>query len=218
MSYNGKLIVLEGPDGSGKSYHTQKLHERLTGSWLACLPADKKFIERVSKLDILHRSLAYNIDRALLVHEVLIPNLNKGKTVLCDRGPISNITMLASEYILHGNLTDRSSAISTAMGYLNPLSCPWPADMTIIFGAEESIMAERIKSRGDSASGIDNDDLLQRKLRYLYGHDFTGNGEIVRIDTSGDREKVADELYKIVTDFINSPPLPDPLTPSDIPF
>lgn len=94
----GLFITFEGPDGSGKSTQIRLLSEWLSGRGHEVVvtrePGGCKVAEEIREviLDIRHtdmtpvtEALLYAAARAQHVHEVILPALEKGKTVICDR-------------------------------------------------------------------------------------------------------------------------------------
>lgn len=100
----GKFITFEGIDGSGKSTQVALLEARLQalGKTVAVVrePGGTELSERIRTLLLDHRSrnlseraeaLLFSTARAQLVHEVIIPALEEGAVVLCDRYADSTI-------------------------------------------------------------------------------------------------------------------------------
>ncbi|MDD3531925.1 MAG: dTMP kinase [Candidatus Shapirobacteria bacterium] len=96
-SISGKLVVIEGLDGSGKSTQMALLEQELIkrGSNY-CLTREHtrdgavgKLIERVlssrGKLDSIALQLLFVADRLDHLERVIRPELDKGKLVICDR-------------------------------------------------------------------------------------------------------------------------------------
>lgn len=94
----GKLIVLDGPEGSGKSTQTQLLKNALQSAGLDVLavrdPGTTRVGEKVRAilLDPAHgeigmrcEMLLYMSARAQMMSEIILPALEAGKVVLCDR-------------------------------------------------------------------------------------------------------------------------------------
>lgn len=93
----GLLITLEGPEGSGKSTHSQLLaqHLRLKGHrvLLTREPGGtslsqvlrRLLLDPRSRLSPLSELFLYEADRAQHMAECVIPALQKGQIVLCDR-------------------------------------------------------------------------------------------------------------------------------------
>ncbi len=94
----GKLIVLDGMDGSGKSSHHRRLESELVAAGLkvtSCRdPGGTEIGDRIrsvlldhdlSAMDVNCETMLFMASRAQLVAEVIRPALAAGNTVLCDR-------------------------------------------------------------------------------------------------------------------------------------
>ena len=96
----GLFIVMEGPDGSGKTTQINLLKEYLEEAGYECLitrePGGTVIGEEVRQLILKEMSpvtemLLYAASRAQLVHEVIGPALEEGKIVISDRFVDSSI-------------------------------------------------------------------------------------------------------------------------------
>lgn len=100
----GKFIVFEGIDGSGKSTQMHLLKEWFEGAGLQVTmvrePGGTELSEKIRRLLLDHRSrdlgpraeaLLFSTARSQLVHEIIIPALDRGEVVLCDRYADSTI-------------------------------------------------------------------------------------------------------------------------------
>lgn len=100
----GKFIVFEGIDGSGKSTQMHLLKEWLEGAGnrvtMVREPGGTELSEKIRLLLLDHRSrdlgpraeaLLFSTARSQLVHEVIIPALDREEIVLCDRYADSTI-------------------------------------------------------------------------------------------------------------------------------
>lgn len=100
----GKFIVLEGPDGSGKSTMAQKIgqHFRELGKQIEFTrePGGTDISEKIRELildrkntemDYRTEALLYAAARAQLVHEKIIPWLQEGKVVISERFVYSSL-------------------------------------------------------------------------------------------------------------------------------
>lgn len=98
MDLAGKFIVIDGPDGSGKSTQLERLERRITETGGECVrakdPGGTEIGERIrhvllgydlSRMDVRCETLLFMASRAQLVAEVVRPALAAGKAVLCDR-------------------------------------------------------------------------------------------------------------------------------------
>ncbi len=96
--FTGKFIVLDGPDGCGKSTQCELLAEYLRKEGVEVLkthdPGGTKIGDQIRHLlkygakgimDVHTETMLFMASRAQLVAEVIKPAIEKGKTVLCDR-------------------------------------------------------------------------------------------------------------------------------------
>ena len=95
--FSGKFIVLDGPDGCGKTTQTKLLAEYLKKQGVEVVkthdPGGTAIGDKIRKLlkygsegiDVRTEVMLFMASRAQLVAEVIEPALKKGKTVLCDR-------------------------------------------------------------------------------------------------------------------------------------
>ena len=94
----GLFITLEGPDGSGKTTQVAKIAEYLTENQIDFIqtrePGGTRISDKIRSLilDPEHKEmhdltevLLYAASRAQHVHEKILPALESGKVVLCDR-------------------------------------------------------------------------------------------------------------------------------------
>jgi len=93
----GKFIVLDGPDGSGKTTQLREIKEYLESCSVEVVQASdpggtpigdkiRKLVKYGSEgIDVRTEVMLFMASRAQLVAEVIEPALKAGKTVLCDR-------------------------------------------------------------------------------------------------------------------------------------
>lgn len=94
----GKFIVLDGPDGAGKSTQHKRLESELTAAGVATLscrdPGGTIIGDRIrsilldhdlADMDVSCETLLFMASRAQLLGEIIKPALAEKKTVLCDR-------------------------------------------------------------------------------------------------------------------------------------
>ncbi|MCB2293070.1 dTMP kinase [Clostridium algoriphilum] len=94
----GRLIALEGPDGSGKTTQIQLLENHLKELGYEVVrtrePGGTEISEKIREIILdnencsmsyMCEALLYAASRAQLVNEVIKPALNLGKIVICDR-------------------------------------------------------------------------------------------------------------------------------------
>lgn len=96
--FTGKFIVLDGPDGCGKTTQLELLAEYLNKKGIELVkthdPGGTKIGDQIRHLlkygakgimDVHTETMLFMASRAQLVAEVIKPAIEKGKTVLCDR-------------------------------------------------------------------------------------------------------------------------------------
>ena len=92
----GVFIVLEGPDGSGKTFHTWALAERLTAEGYDVLQTGeattgpvgreiRRYLTPGQYIAPERLQILFTADRALHLSEIIEPALASGKIVICDR-------------------------------------------------------------------------------------------------------------------------------------
>jgi dTMP kinase len=100
----GLFITFEGPDGSGKTTQIQMLKKHLEDKGYKAVltrePGGTEISEKIreiildkshTEMDYIAEALLYAASRAQHVAELIIPNLDRGTTVICDRFVDSSI-------------------------------------------------------------------------------------------------------------------------------
>ncbi len=100
----GRFIVLDGPDGAGKSTQALRLAERLKARGIDVLalrePGGSAVGEAIRSLVLEHRkekmfalteTFLFQAARAQLIQEIIQPALDAGKWVICDRFHLSTL-------------------------------------------------------------------------------------------------------------------------------
>lgn len=159
--FSGKFIVLDGPDGCGKSTQVKMLAERLEGDGVECKilrdPGTTVIGEKIRQvlLDVEHSAmttetevLLYMAARVQLWYEQIATALEQEKCVLLDRWLSSTC---AYQGYAGGFGMDRVIQIAK-----DCLPKPWP-DLTVILDVDLETAAKRLKrdldrmeSKGDN--------------------------------------------------------------------
>jgi dTMP kinase len=147
MVSQGKLITLEGIDGTGKSSIAKMLKNKFpeavftrepTHSWIG--KAVKASIE--SDTDPIAELFLFVADHAEHIAKVIKPALNEGKIVFSDR-------YSDSRYAYQG--ATLSNIFEDAMGFVQGIHKGWSVvpDLTILFTIDPNIAVSRCGIRGE---------------------------------------------------------------------
>jgi dTMP kinase len=209
MSIRGKYIVLEGPEGVGKTTQIQELAGRLQA---AGLPV-RVLREPDSQSDLTARAirqmtqdprypmntrtevLLYNAARAQSL-EVIRNSVEQGVTCVVDR---NYLTTLAIQYYGRGDVPDYdtiNSIIKFAVGEMEP-------DLCVVLDAPVQTLKERAKHRagGERFDNLDEAFLERVRAGYLWEAKQRGFPVVVATETP---EIVAGEIWQHVTKTLST--------------
>lgn len=205
----GKYIVLEGPEGVGKTTQVQELARRLQ---LAGLPV-RVLREPDSQSDLTARAirhltqdprypmntraevLLYNAARAQSL-QVIRRSVEQGIICIVDR---NYLTTLAIQYYGRGDVPDYAtinSIINFAVGGVEP-------DITIVMDAPVNQLADRAHERG-SGERFDNlgRDFLERvRAGYLWE---ASQRNLPVVDASGSSEEISEVIWRLVSNTLST--------------
>jgi dTMP kinase len=200
----GKYIVLEGPEGVGKSSQLQELARRLQA---AGLPV-RTFREPDSQSDLTARAirsltqdprypmntrtevLLYNAARSQSL-EVIRNSLEHGVTCIVDR---NYLTTLAIQYYGRGDIPDYqtiNTIISFAVGDMEP-------DLCIVLDAPVNVLQERLRGRysGERFDNLDSAFLERVRAGYLWEANQRNFPVVFTTET---QDVVADNIWTLVS-------------------
>jgi dTMP kinase len=207
----GRLFVLEGPDGSGKTTQAARLVRWLTSigrEVVACRePGGTALGERLRSILLERSSLAIGMraemllfmsSRAQLVEEVIRPAIEKGAVVVVDRFLLS--TVVYQGYAGGLDVDELWRVGLTATAGLLP-------DLTLLVDVPPEVAEarigpprDRIEDRGDDARNRVREGFLTAAKTYP--------APIVIIDGSGEPDTVAARLQSEVTRALAHAPRP----------
>lgn len=187
----GLFIVLDGPDAAGTSTHVAMLAERLRKAGHSVVatsePTDgpvgkqiREFLQSGSA-DPLELQMLFTSDRAWHVKNVIEPALEEGKIVVCDRYWPSTIIYAEAQGL------DSTELKRLNKKFLQP-------DCVIFTLPPPAVSLERMGKRSEKEF-FERED-LQRAIHEGYARMAREHPEIRVIDTSGEKEAVAETLFR----------------------
>lgn len=208
----GQFIAIEGIDGVGKSTTIEQLKKIMPDAVFTREPGGTNFAELLRSLmlndikDVTEISWVYLICAARYDHliKVIIPALNEGKTVICDRYVLSTLMYQCSENLQAYELLKRCMKLEqTWFGKDVQLS------RSIILDSDDELILERKKSaqninRYDS---LTKEELSRRRnqlaaAKEMYSRILPDSGiTTVKIDKDDSPEMVAKKIKQIITIF-----------------
>lgn len=193
----GKLIVLEGMDGSGTTTQSQFLTKELMARGFKVLESAEptrsaigQEIRRLLSLPIekeqnllIALALCFAADRMQHIHETIAPGLLTHDFVILDRYILSSL--------VYQGLHLPTSFVKEINAYaLKP-------DLTLILDLDPKLAHERLSSRVRAKDFYETPDLL-KKLRSRYLQLAKNEPRHMVIDATGTVEQVQSHLFNIV--------------------
>ncbi len=200
---SGKLIVLEGIDGSGKGTQLEMLHARLISAgynvWLTHEPADNKIgrliresLKDSSQFDEATIALLFAADRLEHIREMQ-SHIAADDIVLCDRYVLSSLAYNSQSLTLEWILALNQEADKR----LHP-------DLTLYFDLDAQTAMARIGARGDSRERYETQrQLYQVRDMYRMLADVRHADNVVTIDASQAPDQVFQNTWQAVQSLLN---------------
>ncbi|MDM5314434.1 dTMP kinase [Fictibacillus sp. b24] len=208
----GLFITLEGPDGSGKTTQIAKVAEYFKKQKIDFIQTREPGGTRISDkiraliLDPEHKEmhdltevLLYAASRAQHVHEKILPALEEGKVVLCDRFVDASIAYqgfglgVGEESVLKVNNIATSGLVP---------------DRSYFVDVSPEVGRERMKARygTENLDRIEQKDLTYHELvREGFEHIFSKQtGRIVRINGEQNPDEVFKEIAKDLDQLLSN--------------
>ena len=201
MSAKGKLITLEGIDGSGKSTVAKRLAanpefsdfiftREPTGSWIG------EAVDRAihSDTDHLAELLLFAADHAEHISKLIRPSLESGKNVISDR-------YSASRYAYQG--VTLAGRFDDPLKWVQDIHRGWTIkpDLTILFDIDPEIAVARCGNRGDKTK-FEKIGFLEG-VRENYLRLVSEDPEsFVIIDAQKSMDEAEAEVFAIISSFL----------------
>ena len=199
----GYFIAIEGIDASGKTSQVALLKQalQLIGFTVEDYrsPGTTGLGEKIRKIvksnDINMASEAelclMCADRIQLVKEKIIPALEKGHIVICDRYHLSTL-------VYQGNGRMLNKDIVKAFAQFSVLDTV--PDLTFVMNVSEEEAAKRISKRGTTDRFEQEDKDYQARIRqgfdWLISMESKSNGKLLAIDANRPIEDIHNEIYR----------------------
>ena len=200
MVSKGKLITLEGIDGTGKSSIAKMLKTRFpeavftkepTKSWIG--KAVKKSID--SDTNPLAELFLFVADHAEHIAKVIRPSLEQGKTVISDR-------YSDSRYAYQG--ATLSNLFEDAVDWVQSVHRGWTIvpDLTILFTIDTSIAVSRCGIRGNHTK-FEKIEFLKKVQQNFLKLAKNEPQRFVIIDAGRELEVVGREVERVIEKFLS---------------
>jgi len=198
------FITLEGPDGSGKTTQVPLLAEAIREAGYDLVvtrePGGTEIGDQVRQviMDLQNRQmkptteiLLFQASRAQLVREIIIPSLEAGQVVLCDR--YADSTLAYQGYGHQTDLEKLKQIVDFATGGLKP-------DLTLYLDIDAEEGLKRRSGPEDEWNRLDDYELaFHRRVREGYHEMIAAEpGRWVVIDGGRTVEEVQKDLRRVV--------------------
>jgi dTMP kinase len=187
--FEGEFIVVEGPDGAGTTTQSKRLAEELDAYWTR-EPAGNKIGEKVDELISSDEcspetvALGFAADRMVHLEEEVIPKLEAGETVVCDRYYHSSLVYQPTAG------ADYNWIESLNKNVVRP-------DQTFILDVDAETGMSRVEERGKDGNIFEDLSFQEKVIRRYRQLDERLEEEIRLIDGSKSKEEVFDRILEL---------------------
>lgn len=188
----GTFVVIEGPDGSGTTTQAKRLVEELEAEY-RFEPTEMPIGEEVDRLisekghDPETVALAFAADRMVHVEETLVPLLEEGKTVVCDR-------------YYHSSLVYQP-AMGLEFEWVEELNrAALEPDLTYILDVSGDTAMERVEGRGRDGNVFENLDFQQEVAERYASLPDRLDESIEKVDAERTKDKVFETIMEALRD------------------
>jgi dTMP kinase len=195
MHRKGSFVCIEGLDGCGKTTQAKLLARRLKETYRALYTAEPSdgrigsFIKQYClnaqrRLSSIVEALLFAADRFEHVENVVLPGINEGRLVISDRYVYSSLAY--------------QGAAGLDLAWIEKINeHAIRPDLAVFIDVSPEAVVERLKRRRSVMENLDT----QRTVRQVY-LSFVKEGKLVMIDGNASKQKVADDILRVVLEFL----------------
>ena len=201
----GCFIVLEGPEGAGKSLQIGRLAARLEARGVACVttrePGGTAAAEAIRdvildrpelRLDGVAELLLFSAARRMHVEEIIRPALERGDVVLCDRFELSTRVYQGCARGVSAGAIERVTAAAT--GGLRP-------NLYVVLDVPVTMGLARGEAHGRDPDRIERETQgFMERVREGYRHLAASDGRIEIVNGAGAPDEVEREILSLLAD------------------
>jgi dTMP kinase len=198
VSKKGAFICIEGLDGCGKTTQAKLLAKKLRNSHNAVYTAEpscgkigtyirNSYLYGEKRLASVLEALLFAADRIEHVETEVLPALKQGRLVISDRYVYSSLAY--------------QGAAGLSLEWIEKVNeHALPPDLAVFIDVDPKTVMRRLKPKKSVMENLET----QQKVREIYLK-FVEKGSLTRINGDKSKNEVAQELYAVVTKFLNSP-------------
>ncbi len=189
----GIFICIEGLDGSGKTTQAKILAKKISNAIYTSEPSKglignyirKSYLYSKKRFSPLVEALLFAADRLEHLESEIIPALNRGKTVICDRYVFSSLAYQGAS----GISLDWIETINKAIIY---------PDLALFIDINPEKSMRRLNSKKSLMENLKT----QLKVRDIYMK-FVEDKKLTLVNGDNSKTKVTEELFSILKNYFN---------------
>jgi len=197
MTMKGTFVCIEGLDGCGKTTQAKLLVEKLQRSYSAMYTAEpsegkvgdfirKSILYGEKRSTSLAEALLFAADRVEHVENEVLPALRQGKLVISDRYIYSSLAY--------------QGAAGLSLEWIQSINqYALRPELAIFIDVDPRAVMRRLKPVKSVMENLET----QQRVRQIYLK-FVEKGDLTRIDGNKPKHLVAEELHRVVLNFLNA--------------